>query len=277
MFRATVFAGATAAAALGNSAPAFSADIAVEPEPVAESNWYISLHGGWKFGEDWDDHASRSFHDVPCGMMRTLAVPIITCDIDVDVDAKAETDDGFRVGGAIGWQLFPMFAIEAELGFMKQDVDTVDIGDVDINIVPSEGLSQEISFNCHDVLDGHCKQELDGDVSIVTLMGNAIFRLPLDSSFFSPYIGVGVGGAWVSFNDIGFDNFDACCLDDTDTSLALQAFAGVDFKVADHIALGVRGRILHIGDVDVVDDADFHHELDPDLIKSVEAVLTFGF
>jgi hypothetical protein len=41
--------------------------------------------------------------------------------------------------------------------------------------------------------------------------------------------------------------------------------------------LGIRGRILHINDLEFEDDDDCEHDIDVDLIKSVEAVLTFAF
>jgi hypothetical protein len=49
------------------------------------------------------------------------------------------------------------------------------------------------------------------------------------------------------------------------------------FRPTDHIALGGRFRAFNIGDIKLKDDGDFEHRLDPSWMKSVEAVLTFGF
>ncbi len=49
---------AFAATALVGLTPVLAADIVTEPEPVVVedvNNWYVSIYGGIKFGEDWDD------------------------------------------------------------------------------------------------------------------------------------------------------------------------------------------------------------------------------
>ena len=58
---------------------------------------------------------------------------------------------------------------------------------------------------------------------------------------------------------------------------AAQAFAGIDVGITENVAIGGRVRWLHLSDVDLVDDEDHEHSLDPDGILSAEAVLTFGF
>jgi opacity protein-like surface antigen len=221
---------ALAATALVGLAPALAADIVTEPEPVVVedvNNWYVSIHGGIKFGEDWDDQID-----------------------DEDTDIEFETDNGWRVGAAIGYSFSSILSIEGELSYLNQDFD-------------------------HAECDGCLFDEydLDGDVSIWTGMVNLIAGFPV-GNFFRPYIGGGIGFAHVSLNDL--DDIDDFDIDDSDTSFAAQAFAGVDFMLTDNMALGGRYRILHIGDLDFADD-DFDHELDPDLIQSVEAVLTIGF
>jgi opacity protein-like surface antigen len=217
----------------------------VEPEPVAVSNWYISLHGGIKFGEDWED--TWSFEDCLDG-----------CLSDLEIDIEAETDNGWRVGGAVGWMFSEAFAIEAEIGYMKQDFDEAKIEEIRYG---------EQVWEC----EGDCSFDLDGDVSIFTGMVNFIAGFPV-GGFLRPYVGVGGGFAHVSLNDVA-DGF----VDDEDTSFAVQGFAGVDFGISEAVALGVRGRVVHIGDLEFEDKIDCSHDVDVDLIKSVEAVLTFGF
>jgi opacity protein-like surface antigen len=218
---------AIAAAALVASTPVFAADIVTEPEPevvVDENNWYFSIHGGIKLGEDWED--------------------------DYDDGAEEfdiEADDGWRIGGAVGYSLGAILAIEGEISYLNQDFDVAD--------------------------DGTGEFEVDGDVSIFTGMVNLIAGFPV-ASIFRPYIGGGLGFAHVSLNDLDLGVAD---LDDSDTSFAAQAFAGIDVMLTDNMALGGRYRVLHIGDIDLDDDADDSHEIDPDLMHSIEAVLTVGF
>jgi opacity protein-like surface antigen len=57
----------------------------------------------------------------------------------------------------------------------------------------------------------------------------------------------------------------------------VQGFAGLDFVVAERLAIGARYRFLHLDDVELKSDGQTTHDLDPDFIHSVEAVFTVGF
>src|SRR5918994_2409325 len=89
---------AAAAALLAASMPARSADLPAEHESPNESHWYASLHGGFKFGEDWDDNWDNE-------------------------DIALEFDDGWRIGATLGYSLSPIFAIEGEVSYMQQELD----------------------------------------------------------------------------------------------------------------------------------------------------------
>lgn len=273
------------------------------------NNWYVSIHGGWKFGEDWDDTVKfpRKEKDIclrteepkyvgqfdpvkwrPCdevtdyeGIIEWPAKFIVDKEADVDV----ETDGGPRIGGAVGYYFGNLFAFEIEGAWMGQDLEEAHIDKIiktksietELTDLPPEieGKLGEEVIECD---SDWCTQELDGDLSIITLMGNLIVGFPVGEGVIRPYVGVGAGVAFVSFDDIGLkDHPDSDWnLDDDDTTFALQAFAGLDFMVSQNVSLGVRGRVLHIGDVDLKDSWDLKHELDPDLMPSVEAVLTFA-
>ena len=243
MVRTCLLAGLSAVAVavlVGGLTPAIAADIA--PEPVAENNWYLSIHGGWKFGEDWDDDLDATHGGTEPGNNANLSI---------------ETDDGWRIGGALGYGFNDWLAVEGEVGYMEQDFDSADF-------VEGEGE--------FDGLEGEVF-DLDGDVSILTGMINAVVGLPV-GHVIRPYVGVGVGVAYVDANasieQLGFN------LDDSDTVFAAQGFAGIDLAVTENVAIGGRVRYLHLDDVDLVDDEDHDHSVDPDGIFSAEAVLTFG-
>jgi len=89
---------AAAAALLAASTPAHSADLPAEYESANESHWYASLHGGIKFGEDWDDDWDNE-------------------------DITLEFDNGWRIGATIGYSLSSLFSIEGEVGYMQQEWD----------------------------------------------------------------------------------------------------------------------------------------------------------
>jgi opacity protein-like surface antigen len=90
---------ALAATALMGLTPVLAADIVTEPEvePVVvedENNWYFSIHGGIKFGEDWDSEINED-----------------------DAEIEIETDDGWRVGGAIGFSFSSILPNSTVLGY----------------------------------------------------------------------------------------------------------------------------------------------------------------
>src|SRR5688500_10154606 len=206
MIRSCVIAGAfaLATAVLGASTPVLSADIAVdepEPVPVVESNWYVSLHGGWKFGEDWDDEID-------------LDICILFCLLSIDEDdVTAETDDGWRVGGAVGYIVNDWLSLEGELAYMTQDFDSLDI-----HTIEGSFFGFPFSFDCD--APACSGIDLDGDVSTITGMVNAIVGVPI-AGWLRPYVGVGAGFAHVSFDDVGLSNISAiCCLDDSETTFA---------------------------------------------------------
>jgi opacity protein-like surface antigen len=231
--------------ALASVSPVMAADMPVEPiVEEAQANWYVSLHGGWKFNEEWDDHLDASHGD-----------PLSDDFADLTID----TDDGWRVGGALGYSFNNWFAVEGEVGYMKQDFDSVEFDETDGDFAGLELL---------DPFD------LGGDISILTGMVNAIVGFPI-GGIFRPYIGAGIGAAHVSA-DASISDLDFS-LDDSDTVFAAQAFAGIDVSIAENVAIGGRARFLHLSDVDLTDDENHEHSLDPDGIVSVEGVLTFGF
>jgi opacity protein-like surface antigen len=230
--------------ALASVSPVMAADMPVEPiVEEAQANWYVSLHGGWKFNEEWDDHLDASHGDPASDDFANLSI---------------DTDDGWRVGGALGYSFNNWLAIEGEIGYMKQDFDSVEFDEADGEFT---GLAGE-TF------------DLGGDISILTGMVNAIVGFPI-GGIFRPYIGGGIGAAHVnadaSISDLDFS------LDDSDTVFAAQAFAGIDVSITDNIAIGGRARYLHLNDIELTDDEDHKHSVDPDGIVSVEGVLTFGF
>jgi opacity protein-like surface antigen len=288
-------AGAAAGAAimLAVSTPAKSADI-VEPEPVVEHNWYISLHGGWKFDEEWQDEMDLGpileppvdtlvdpATDVECGD-NSPNTPPGPCNVLLDLDL--DTDGGFRVGGAIGFQFSDIFAIEGEVSWASQEFDEGELKSATVTET-QEDVGQTdfdtVTLPCGPAVTGplgipSCINAVDGDLSILTGMINLIAGFPL-GEVIRPYVGVGAGFAHVSFEDVGVITPSICCLDDSDTAFAAQVFAGIDLMFGDRWGIGGRYRYVHISDVELTDDGGFSHDLDPDGIQSAEVVLTFGF
>jgi opacity protein-like surface antigen len=232
-----------AVAALLSVSPVRAADVPVEQiVEETQSLWYVSLHGGWKFDEKWDDDLDAS-HGVPTS--------------DDFAELTVHTEDGWRVGGAIGYAFSSWLAVEGELGYMTQDFDSVVFDEVSGEFTNRDG--QEF--------------DLDGDTSIFTGMINAVLGFPM-GGVLRPYVGVGVGGAIVDVDAAITD--PEFSLSDSDTVFAAQGFAGIDISISENLAIGGRARYLHLDDFDLVDAEDHKHSVGPDGIISAEAVLTIG-
>jgi opacity protein-like surface antigen len=206
------------AAIVAATTPALSADVPAESDlDVAvedDNHWYASLQGGLIFGTDWDDES-------PLG------------------DFHLDVENGWRIGGAAGYSLSPVFSLEGEIGYLREEGDA----------------------------SGCCD---GGNISILTGMVNLIAGTAL-AGWLHPYVGVGAGLAHVSLNDIDLPG--PVELDDSDIVFGAQGFAGMDFVLTEWFALGGRYRLLHLDEV----HGSAGHDLDPDLIHSIEAVFTVGF
>ncbi|HKI68309.1 MAG TPA: outer membrane beta-barrel protein [Verrucomicrobiae bacterium] len=74
----------------------------------------------------------------------------------------------------------------------------------------------------------------------VPFLANITLTMPIPRSLVVPYIGVGAGGAEAVFDtDNFFNGTDGVVGSESDTVFAWQAFAGLRFKLNDHMSLGV--------------------------------------
>jgi len=118
--------------------------------------------------------------------------------------AKEEYNKGFTLNGAIGKELKYGFAVELELNYQKSDADQYIIKEFEY-----KGLKQKVG-----------DPKFDGDSSIQTFMVNGLYNLE-NSTQFTPYVGAGVGIAWIDIQTNGVATFGKL----SDTNLAYQALA----------------------------------------------------
>ncbi len=150
-------------------------------------------------------------------------------DLDIDtvqsptLSGEASWDLGVVGGGAIGYQFNKFLRTEINVQAGYNNVDSIDLGG--------------------DKFKGA------GDVVNVSAMGNVLVDLPLsvwidDSSRASgvtPYVGVGVG---YLYTDIDSDSDALLIVDDSNSSLAWNALAGVAIEVAPGIEATFNYRYL---------------------------------
>ena len=187
---------------------------------------YASLHGGWYLPQE----------------------PTATFEVGPDtVLGGINVDNGYRIGGAIGYDFTRNFAVEFETSFARSTVDSIDVGP------PVDAT-----------------QPAPGHGSLLTLMGNAIIGEHYGN--WRPYIGAGIGGALVSL-DVDFMSG----LDDSDWALAGQVFVGVDYAISDNVSVGARYRYQHVGSTDYTDGNDLPVGLSDFGAHSIELGLKVKF
>ena len=126
----------------------------------------------------------------------------LTFDPSQDVNGvSTDVDTGFNVGGSLGWNLSPQFALEADFFFTSSDYDLA---------APADGSLESFSF-----------------------MANAVWNIDMGSGC-RPYIGAGVGGVQLRFTD-GVTSFGDPYTGDADIVFGYQGFAGVAVNVDNNI------------------------------------------
>lgn len=161
---------------------------------------YLELQGGASFWEDAD-----------------LSVTGLG-------SGRAEFDDGWIGGGAIGFRIFEMLRLEGHASFRKADFDSVHFAGVD--------------------LGG------DGFAGAAAFLGNAYFDIPFPLPI-KPYVGGGMGVAIFSA-DVSGNTVD---VDDEDTKFAWNVMGGFFVPVFRHLELDARYRYITSDDPKV--DAEF--------------------
>lgn len=173
--------------ALASLAPFASA--AAEEAPARDTGVYLRGGAGVAFGETLDQDLSWN----PAVM---FIIPPAT--------AKAtDLGDGLTFSGAIGFQ-YARTRTELEYRRMEISVD---------NVAYAGGAAPAVAV-------------VNDDMIAQALMSNVYFDL-VNSSRFTPYIGVGVGGARVE-NELG----------ERDAAFAYQGRAGVEVALGSRLSLG---------------------------------------
>lgn len=143
------------------------------------------------------------------------------------VSVPTDFDTGFGVGGALGYDFPNNFRVEVEITYRESDVDTVDVSEV-------VGLGD---------LDG------SGDVSVIAFMANVYYEIDIDQPV-TPYIGVGIGAAVVSANDVALATTAPPSIpglqltDDDDTVFAYQVIVGIGYDVTENLTLTLDYRFF---------------------------------
>jgi len=146
--------------------------------------------------------------------------PGLTTSFSVETDYDA----GFVGEGAFGYEFDNGIRGEIALGYARYRVDQ-------LTVTSDGGIGNAFGIGSLNglTLDG------DGDVSGFTFMLNGYYGFDLGD--FRPYVGAGIGGAYVSAD---ISALAQKIVDDSDTVLAYQGIVGLEYVVTDDARLGLR-------------------------------------
>jgi outer membrane protein OmpA-like peptidoglycan-associated protein/outer membrane protein W len=138
------------------------------------------------------------------------------------INTEQESDMGFAGAIALGTKFSPNWRAEAEFSYSNADVDTF------------SGTSGS------------------GETTMYGLMLNALLDIPTGTQW-TPYIGAGIGGAVVDFDDLS--PVGGSRVSDSDHVFAYQGIAGVTYQVDDQMGLFTEYRYVGTADRDMWTDS----------------------
>ena len=152
----------------------------------------------------------------------------VTMPKDSDFDApgingNAELNTGWKGIGSLGYKFSNSIRSELELGYGRNEIDKI------------RGVSA------------------DGDFNHASVMANAFYDFDklLPWSAVTPFVGLGLGGAWVKAMNATIPGFRT---DDVDTGFAYQLMAGVNFDITNQLSANVGYRWFHVPDLKFTSD-----------------------
>lgn len=209
-------------------------------------------------------------------MKRLLTIlTTLTC-LFTAVSALAET--GFYLGGSVGGT----FLSDADVNGVRNDNGSFTEVDSDVEFDPGFNAALALGYNVgtyysHDldtsgrlelefgyrynevdrVSDpGRILRETGGDAEVLSLLVNSYADFRINSPLV-PYVTAGLGGAQVTYNDLGIEDND-------DTVFAWQIGAGLSYPVFEHLLLDLGYRYFATSDIEfeALDGSEVETEYD---------------
>ncbi len=152
-----------------------------------------------------------------------------------EIGLDTEFDNGFALGGQVGYAFDNGFRVELEGTYNEYDVDEhsdLTIGGAVLDGVDSAVLTRGAA-DAANPLVGDVLADGQGDVSNFGLFGNVFYDLQTGSGF-KPYVGAGLGYQWT---DVEYAPSDVAIADDDDGGFAYQLMAGASYAVTDSVEL----------------------------------------
>lgn len=162
--------------------------------------------------------------------------------------------DRLYVQGSLGYDIPSDFDGRAGGTPFSVDVDPSFVGGVAIGTYFAQHWRGEMAFDYRkadygDVRSGGAKLAQSGELTVPTLLFNAYYDTPFDWAGIRPYLGLGVGAAFVDGSSVTVAGVRGEAKDGTE--FAYQAALGVSYRFNETWTLGLDYRYLGTGDSDV--------------------------
>ena len=166
------------------------------------------------------------------------------------LDAKASTDTGYKVKGALGWAFANGFRVEGEISYRKHNLNEINVRRPGAFVLDAYNLfardtGRPEGRDAYLALAGNpagapIKQELEqrtidgsphpltGDFQALTFKANAFYDIDLGFAW-KPYVGGGIGVTKVSV-DVSSGRTGDLLVDDSETVFSYQVGGGVGYE-----------------------------------------------
>ena len=216
---------------------AFATSLPSSGQGLDRKAFYVGLHGGISV-----PRATVSEFDSP-GLPG--GVGFIT----------TEAENGYRVGGAVGYLFNRHLRGEVELSYTRNSLDTLD--------------AVSFAFPA-----GTGPLPAKGSATTLSGMVNGYASLPLDR--LRPYIGAGIGYTRVASHGAGFVGFPGET-NDAASAFSWQLMAGLGYQLTPNLELGGRYRFQHVNGYDLFNSAGDEQRVRESEGHSFELTLTWTF
>ena len=216
---------------------AITASLPADAQGIDRKGFYVGLHGGINVPRE-----SISEFDSP-GLPG--GVGFIT----------TEAENGYRVGGAVGYIFNRYLRGEVELSYTRNSLDTLD--------------AVSFAFPA-----GTGPLPAKGSATTLSGMVNGYVSLPMDR--LRPYIGGGLGYTRVASHGAGFAGVPGEP-DDSASAFSWQLMAGLGYQLTPNLELGGRYRFQHVNGYDLFNSAGDEQRVRESEGHSFELTLTWTF
>jgi len=193
--------------------------------------------------------------------------------VALTLQSAVAQDAGLYVSGAVGLLDVPSTSV-TDTASRSVKFDNGYLGALALGYDYASPWRSEVELSRRSAgLDSVSGTNASGDLTATSLMGNVLYDFDTNSKF-TPYLGLGVGGARVKLDNAS--PFGTSSINDSDNALAGQAIAGVSYALQDNLDVFADYRYFATRDLSMRTVAGTKASFDMDT-HSIMVGLRFNF